>query len=127
MWLIIDGNNVIKSSAKTAPLRGKPFEQERDRFVELLISYQKKTDERVTVVFDAGQKSTQGKEGVEIIYSGRESTADDVIKAIVSRNLDSDITVASSDKEVINYVKKMGQKTIGAQQIRKNLGLSSSG
>jgi len=36
MWLIIDGNNVIKSSAKTAPLRGKPFEQERDRFVEYI-------------------------------------------------------------------------------------------
>ncbi|MFH1562727.1 MAG: NYN domain-containing protein [Nitrospirota bacterium] len=123
MWLIIDGNNVIKSSAKTAPLRGKPFEKERDRFVELLISYQKKTDEQITVVFDAGQKSTQGKEGVEIIYSGRESTADDVIKAIVSKSPNSNITVASSDREVINYVRKMGQKTIGARQMRRELGL----
>ncbi|MBU0701509.1 NYN domain-containing protein [bacterium] len=127
MWLIIDGNNVIKSSAKTAPLKGKPFEEERDRFVELLISYQKKIGEQITVVFDHGEKSAQFKEGVEIIYSGREAIADDVIKAIVSRNVDSNITVASSDREVINYVKKMGQKTMGAQQIRKNLGLSSSG
>ncbi len=121
MWLIVDGNNVIRSSAKTAPLRGKLFEKEQDRFIELLMLYQKKIGEQVTVVFDHGEKSTQFKEGVEIIYSGRGSIADDVIKAIVSKNPDSNITVASSDREVINYVKKMGQKTIGASQIRKEL------
>ena len=106
--LIIDGYNYIMRTA----LAGADVETARDLLLEQLVEYRKQKASRITVVFDATggvhlARSRTNYRGIEIIYSGRNETADDVIKEIIRARM-SGTVVVSSDRELIDEAKKRG-------------------
>lgn len=129
VWLIIDGYNVLRSNGGTAPLRGRDFQAERERFIENLGRYLGQRRDKVTVVFDGFNADTdfpavKRQGGVEVIYSRRSQTADEVIKEMVDQAPDTrDIMVVSSDREISDFVKSLGASVIGARNLADRLGL----
>lgn len=127
MWLIVDGYNVLKSSGDTAPLRGDNLRVEREKFIERLVRYQGQRKNKVTVVFDgfrAGMDFPTLKKqgGVEIIYSPRGQTADEVIMQMVEKAPDSrNIMVVSSDREISDFVKSLGASAKDARSLANRL------
>jgi predicted RNA-binding protein with PIN domain len=106
--LIIDGYNYIMRSA----LAGADIETSRDMLLDQLAQYRKQKASRITVVFDATgglhlARSRTNYRGIEIIYSGRNETADDVIKEMIRSRMAGTVVV-SSDRELIDEAKKRG-------------------
>lgn len=129
MWLIVDGYNVLRSSGRTAPLKGNNLQAERERFIEGLGCYRGQRRDKITVVFDgfrAGMDSPTVKKrgGVEVIYSRRGQTADEIIKQMVEQTPNPrDIMVVSSDREISSFVKSLGASVTGARSLADKLGL----
>lgn len=127
MWLIVDGYNVLRSSAHTAPLRGNSFRVERERFIERLNRYQGQRKDKVTVVFDGFRADIDfpaiKKQGeVEVIYSRRGQTADEVIKEMVEQAPQAQqIMVVSSDREISDFVTSLGASVTGARDLADRL------
>ena len=106
--LIIDGYNYIMRTA----LAGADMETSRDMLLDQLVDYRKQKASRITVVFDATAgvhlaRSRTNYRGIEIIYSGRDETADDVIKEMIRARM-SGTVVVSSDRALIDEAKKRG-------------------
>ncbi len=106
--LIIDGYNYIMRTS----LAASDVETARDLLLEQLVEYRKQKAPRITVVFDATggvhlARSRTNYRGIEIIYSGRDETADDVIKEMIRARM-SGTVVVSSDRELIDEAKKRG-------------------
>lgn len=106
--LLIDGYNIIKRNAfDTADIEGA-----RRRLIDELSRYGRERQIRITVVFDAaGGSSTsrqrEGHRGVEVVYTRRGETADDVIvEAIRARR--AGLVVATSDRAIIDEAKGHG-------------------
>lgn len=129
MWLIVDGYNVLKSSGHTAPLRGNSLREERERFIKRLIRYQGQRRDKVTVVFDGFRAdidfpAIERQEGVEVIYSRRGQTADEVIKQMVEQApRPRDIMVVSSDREISDFATSLGASVAGARNLADRLEL----
>ncbi len=85
----------------------------------------------MTVVFDGlragGDFSTTRREGgVEVIYSRRGQTADEIIKRMVEEAPHPrDIMVASSDREIADFVKSQGASVTGARSLANRLELQA--
>ncbi len=129
MWLIVDGYNVLRSNGRTASLRGSDFQAERERFIENLGRYRGQRRDKVTVVFDGFNADTdfpavKRQGGVEVIYSRRGQTADEVIKQMVEQDPNPrDIMVVSSDREISDFVKSLGASVTGARSLADRLEL----
>ena len=93
--LIVDGYNIIFAWPDLASLKDVNLQDAR----EMLIA----TRQRVTVVFDSHRRpdadaSEQTISGVEVVYSGRKTSADHVIERLLFEARASDeVTVATSD------------------------------
>ncbi len=129
MWLIIDGYNVLRSNGRTVPLKGSDFQADRERFIENLGRYRGQRRDKVTVVFDgfhadADFPAVKRQGGVEVIYSRRGQTADEVIKEMVEQASNTrDIMVVSSDREISDFVKGLGASVTGAGNLADRLEL----
>ncbi len=87
-------------------------ESSRDHLLEQLAEYRSQKAARITVVFDAYAgvhlvRSRTNYKGVEVIYSGRDETADDVIRQLI-RTRPSGLVVVSSDRALIDEAKRHG-------------------
>jgi len=129
VWLIVDGYNVLKSNSRTAPLRGDNLRAERERFIKSLHRYHGQREDKVTVVFDGYRGNNDFPDrsrvgDVEVIYSHRGQTADEVIKQMVEESLHpSEIMVVSSDREISTFVKSLGATVTGARHLANRLEL----
>jgi predicted RNA-binding protein with PIN domain len=110
--LLIDGYNYIGRTS----LEGMPglsdSEVVRDLLLDRLVEYRKNKGARVTVVFDAYAgvhlaRSRTNYKGIEVIYSGRDETADDVIRQLI-RTRPAGLVVVSSDRALIDEAKRHG-------------------
>jgi len=125
--MIVDGYNVLRSSGRPVPLKGSSFQVERERFIESLGHYRGQRKDRVTVVFDGFHSDrdfpdTEKRGGVEVIFSHRGQTADDVIKQMVEQAPNPrDIIVVSSDREISDFVKSLGASATGARSLADRL------
>ncbi len=118
--LIVDGYNVIFAWPELAALKEVSLQDAREALVDILADYAALTKQRVTVVFDShrGGEQKESRErvhGVEVIYSGRRTSADHVIERLVyEARPGEDMTVATSDAVQRDLVLGKQVKTMSA-------------
>jgi len=101
--LIVDGYNIIFAWPELSAAKDVKLEDARDLLVAILADYAAMTRQKVTVVFDSHRRpdaeaSTQTINGVQVVYSGRKTSADHVIEKLLFEAKASDeVTVATSD------------------------------
>jgi predicted RNA-binding protein with PIN domain len=118
--LIVDGYNMIFAWPELAALKDTKLEDARDLLISILADYGAMTRQQVTVVFDShrrtdGEASNERIAGVQVVFSGRKTSADHVIERLVfgARSGD-DVTVATSDGLQRDYALGRGVKTVSA-------------
>lgn len=118
MKIIVDGYNFI---GRQKGLRGD-LEKKRRLLVEQLSAYRRIKGFPVTVVFDGGDTGETSDQigGIEIIFSGRGTSADEVICRLAER-LREGCTVASSDREVQQRVRGSGGIAIYSGEFESRL------
>lgn len=101
--LIVDGYNIIFAWPELSALKDVKLEDARDLLVSILADYAAMTRQKVTVVFDSHRRpdaeaSRQMVSGVQVVYSGRKTSADHVIERLLFEAKPNDeVTVATSD------------------------------
>lgn len=101
--LVVDGYNMIGAWDELIKLREKDIAEARKRLVEMLQEYQAYSKNRVIVVFDAlyvkGTEHREWENGVEVIYTREDETADECIERLVKslKHVDNEVYVATSD------------------------------
>lgn len=106
--LVIDAYNYIMRTS----LAGADLETSRDMFLDQLVEYRVQKAIRITAVFDAARgihlaRSRTNYKGIEVIYSGRNESADDVILEMI-RSRPAGLVVVSSDRALIDEAKRCG-------------------
>ena len=129
MLVIVDGYNVLRSSSRTAWLKGESLRAERERFIASLKKYQNGRQDKIIVVFDGTQADTNqlvtGSSGsIKVIFSHCGQTADEVIKRTVEQDANpKNIIVVSSDRDVMSFVRSLGASVTGARSLADKLEL----
>ncbi len=101
--LIVDGYNIIFAWPDLAAVKDVNLQDAREMLIATLADYAAMTRQKVTVVFDSHRRpdaeaSEQTISGVEVVYSGRKTSADHVIERLLFEARASDeVTVATSD------------------------------
>jgi predicted RNA-binding protein with PIN domain len=125
--LIVDGYNMIFAWPELAALKDVKLEDARDLLVSMLAEYAAMTRQQVTVVFDSHRRAnTEASEeriaGVQVLYSGRKTSADHVIERLVFAAKASDeVTVATSDGLQRDFALGRGIKTVSAMILRDQI------
>lgn len=110
--LLIDGYNYIGRTSLAGMFGLSDSEVARDHLLDQLVEYRKEKRAKITVVFDAYAgvhlfRSRTNYKGIEVIYSGRDETADDVIRQLI-RTRPAGLVVVSSDRALIDEAKRHG-------------------
>jgi rRNA-processing protein FCF1 len=108
--IVIDGYNYISRTGNTGIHGGADLEGLRRSLLEKLAGYKKRRGGKITVVFDAYNSFSPGRQredfkGVDVVYSREGETADDVIIEII-RSKRAGIAVVSSDRAIIDEAKR---------------------
>lgn len=99
MIIIVDAYNVLKQALGVKHVADAAKQQ----FINLLSSYSKKKGHAVIVVFDGGPYEWPNKErtqGINVVHSGVNETADSWIKDYVERFRSHDLLLISTDREL---------------------------
>jgi len=110
--LVIDGYNFINRRAAGGVHGDSSLETLRRGLLEKLSRYKKERGAHITVVFDAYKSFSLSRQresyrGVDVIYSGQNETADDVIIGWI-RQKRSGMVVVTSDRAIIDEAKAKG-------------------
>ena len=122
--LIVDGYNMIFAWPELAALKDVKLEDARDLLIAMLADYAAMTQQRVTVVFDSHRRadaeaSEQIVNGVQVVYSGRKTSADHVIERLLFEARPSDeVTVATSDAMQRDLALGRQVKTVSALTLK---------
>lgn len=113
MILLIDGYNLLRAVHPGPRTSAK----QRQQFLSELHRYERLKGHRAIVVFDAGPSDWVCKDkenGIHVVYSGVQQTADDYIKKYIKEHQDQDILLVSSDRELRDCAKRYKFESIGA-------------
>lgn len=102
----------------------RDFKSARERFIEELIAYKKKTGHEITVVFDGWKGGSSGESafsqgGVHVVYSRLSEKADAVIKRLLS--MQSGQVLVSSDRELEDHAWACGCTPVGSSAFLRRL------
>ena len=133
MRFIIDGYNLIFSRRRPGrPLRQMNIEAARESLLSLLSRYRAVTGDTLVVFFDGSREATgflrrERVNGVDIVFSYPDATADEEIKAHVEEiKARSGVYVVSSDNSLKTFARRCGLQVIDSQvfmaQVRRALG-----
>lgn len=103
MYLIIDAYNVLKQVIPVLEIS----QQQRERFINAIISYAKRKGHYAVIVFDGGANiwpSTEQKRHCSITYSGSKMSADDYIQRYISEGKNKDILLVSTDRALTSWL-----------------------
>jgi predicted RNA-binding protein with PIN domain len=118
--LVVDGYNVTKTAYPEIPL-----EQQRARLVSGLGGIAAQTGAEVTVVFDGAERMVglpPAPRGVRVLFSRKGETADELIRRLVrAEPAGRPIVVISSDKEVVDGVRRHGAYPLGSSTLIRRL------
>lgn len=123
MAYLIDGNNFIGHSSP-AELRDP---QSKHRLVSKLQRFQRQKKTRVLVVFDGNPDSDFiderfRKKYFSVLFPSFDQNADEVIKEIISKQTDlRRFFVVSSDREIKNFAKAKGAKSLNCKEFEREL------
>jgi hypothetical protein len=109
--LIIDGYNYLNRIV-SGPLWGSNLEHLRRSLLDRFARYKRERPVRITVVFDAHKsaplaRQRESHKGVDVIFSGPDETADEVIMAMINSRR-AGLVVVSSDRAIIDAAKERG-------------------
>jgi predicted RNA-binding protein with PIN domain len=118
--LIVDGYNVTKRGFAEMSL-----EQQRKRLITGLGGIAAQTGDEVTVVFDGAERVhglPPAPRGVRVLFSRKGDTADELIRQLVRAEPPGRaIVVISSDREVVDGVRRHGAYPMGADSLLRRL------
>jgi uncharacterized protein len=120
-WVLVDGYSVLHAWPKLRRLAGRRLEQQREALERVLGQYADHTRRKVTVVFDgyAAKRKPDAvapSAGVEVLFSERGKTADDVIERLVGQaGQPAGILVVSSDNMERHTVESLGAQSMSAE------------
>jgi len=100
--IIIDGYNLIKRITAMQHISLV----RRNQFLKLLGNYAKKKKHSIVVIFDGGGSSfsySENEYGLEIVYSGFQETADDLIVRYVRERRGQEMFLVTSDRELAGF------------------------
>ena len=121
--LIVDGYNVTKRGFGEISL-----EQQRSRLVNGLGGLAAQTRAEVTVVFDGAERVVglpPAPRGVRVLFSRKGETADELIRRLVrGEPAGRPVVVISSDKEVIDGVRRHGAYPLSSDTLLRRLSRS---
>lgn len=123
-WVIVDGYSVTHAWPQLRKLSGRSLEHQREMLLRVLQQYADHSGRRVTVVFDgyaAKHKPAVVAAGrdLEVIFSPRGKTADEVIERTVSQTeRRSLILVVTSDNVERQIVETLGAQTVSAEMFQ---------
>jgi predicted RNA-binding protein with PIN domain len=123
--LLVDGFNIIRRDSQFSEIERKNFYGAQELLIQRLAQYSRGTHHRITVVFD-GKASPNPfrhrteKNGVEVIYSARGETADDVIKDLIA-NADSPngTLLATADRDLASACRSYGAGIIDPSELNQ--------
>lgn len=121
LWILVDGYSVLHAWPKLRKLAGRSLEHQREALVRVLRQFADQTGQRVTVVFDGyaakrKPESTAPTPGIEVIFSEKGKTADDVIERTVGQaERPSGILVVTSDNVERQTVEGLGARSVSAE------------
>jgi len=107
MLILIDGYNVLKSVVTT----GYVDDIVRNKFLDKLVRYQKKTSHKIIIVFDGGLDAYPVKEHISevlVVYSGKRLSADELIKRYLIEYKNQDLLLVSTDRELDYFGNNLG-------------------
>jgi predicted RNA-binding protein with PIN domain len=122
--LIVDGYNIIFAWPELSSLKDVNLQDAREFLIATLADYGAMTQQKVTVVFDSHRRpdaeaSTQEVNGVQVVYSGRKTSADHVIERLLYEAKSSDeVTVATSDALQRDFALGRQIKTVSALTLK---------
>lgn len=111
--IIIDGYNYISRTGHAGIHDGDAnLDGMRRSLLEKLVGYKKHRGAKITVVFDAYNSFSPGRQrenfkGIDVVYSKEGETADDVIIEFI-RSKRAGMAVVSSDRAIIDEAKRHG-------------------
>ncbi len=110
--LIIDGYNYLHRNIVSGPFDAADLEPARRYLLERLYEYKRSSKTRITVVFDATRgdalsRYRENHKGIEVVYSRRGETADEVILEAI-RSRPEGLVVVTSDRAIIDEAKRQG-------------------
>jgi uncharacterized protein len=121
--IIVDGYNVIRADQRLLSFERVSLEHAREVLVRTLASSPRLANDEVTVVFDGAQGFRGHVHGhrmgrIELIYSARGQTADDVIiKRARSLAPKSRVVVVTNDVEVREHCRAEGCEVSGSENL----------
>ena len=122
MAVVVDGYNLVFAVADFAELDfSQAIEEARREVLARLASLHRHSGERVTVVFDRRRPTGEAWHservgGVRVVFSRPPRTADDEIRALVSRSTaPRHILVVTSDRELAEACRKLGARVTGVR------------
>jgi uncharacterized protein len=121
--IIVDGYNVIRADQRLLSFERVSLEHAREVLVRTLASSPRLANDEVVVVFDGAQGSRGHVHGhrmgrIELIYSARGQTADDVIiKRARSMAPGSHVVVVTNDVEVREHCRAEGCEVSGSENL----------
>ena len=125
--LIIDGYNLIRTTALATAESQDGLEAGRTALLEELAAYQRLRRHRLTVVFDgAGPLGpSQSKEkGIKVVFTPAGMSADEQIVRLIEDQGDEALVV-TSDQGLARRVEAAGAETISSPQFRQSLLLAA--
>ncbi|MGN0255956.1 MAG: NYN domain-containing protein [Chordicoccus sp.] len=126
-YLIIDGYNMIYAWPELRALFEKNMDAARGKLVDILDNYRGYLGIRMTVVFDAwkmkgGRGSREERNGLEILYTEENETADSRIERMVHELTGKyHITVATSDGLEQLTVMRLGALRMSARELQEDI------
>ncbi|NTV52166.1 MAG: NYN domain-containing protein [Candidatus Firestonebacteria bacterium] len=121
--LLVDGFNIIRRDGKLSEAERKNFYGAQELLIQRLAQYRRGTDHRVTLVFDGTAspnpyRHRTEKSGIEVIFSARGETADDVIKDLIAEAGPSQgMLVATADRDLAAACRSYGAGIIPPEEL----------
>lgn len=115
-WIVVDGNNLLHVTPRKN--RGpESADAQRRALIRRLDRLVGEAAERVTVVFDGRLASREpGGPGMEVVFTGRDESADGVIERMASLSSRPErMLVVTSDRLETQVAQSAGAQTMGCR------------
>lgn len=115
MKILIDGYNLIKRIVGTNSVS----EKVRAHFLQIIGRYAKSKQHNIVVFFDGGDLAYSSREqlyGLQIIYSGYQQTADDMIMQTVRTLRGQSVVLVTSDRELGDFARNWGADILDSDE-----------
>ncbi|MBN1595330.1 NYN domain-containing protein [candidate division FCPU426 bacterium] len=122
--VLVDGFNVIRRDAELSQVERINFYGAQSKLIKRLARYRRGTTHQITVVYDGGkspnpfrQKSRQ--EGIQVVFSARGETADEVILDMISRDAArrSSYLVITADRDLASACRAQRVDVMSSEEL----------